>query len=280
MLYRFSSLALLALGVSALPNPQVEGPPANPHPPPSAPHPNIDAIKAVDPNSFPSYHTGNLSRDNVTSPTPEGPQKRWVCSQSPILTWGDNDNGGKGVTITNADNGGWRGFYIYHNSCDSVPWKYIWIDAGATQFVSLPDGFEGRIQRGVDSTMLSGSPQNLGTWFEISFDGAGVGWGDTSLIRGCDGAALLWSLDGSGAWKGFTQYVLEGAPNGAYDMKNNGQWVIKYTENGDGSVNTIPRDWLISQIGTDLAYVDDYHGNPVIASGNGRFGTYWPAGRP
>ncbi|KAK7999679.1 hypothetical protein PG990_012279 [Apiospora arundinis] len=279
MFYSFSSLALLVLSVSALPNPQPEGPPPNPNPPPSAPHPNIDAIKAVDPKSFPSYHTGNLNRENVTVAA-VGPQKRWTCSSSPILTWGDSDNGGKGITITNADKGGWRGFYIYHNSCDYVPWKYIWIDAGATQFVSLPDGFEGRVQRGVDSSMLSGSPQTLGTWFEISFDKNGVGWGDTSLIRGCDGAALLWSLDGSGAWKGFTQYVLEGAPSGSYDMKNDGQWVIKYTENGDGSINTIPRDWLISQIGTDLAYVDDYHGNPVIASGNGRFGTYWPAGRP
>lgn len=279
MLYSLSSLALLALGVSALPNPQVAGPPANPNPPPSAPHPNIEAIKAVDPKTFPSYHTGSLHRANASAAA-LGPQKRWACSASPILTWGDRDDGGKGVTITNADGGGWRGFYIYHNGCDAVPWKYIWVDAGATQFVSLPDGFEGRVQRGDDATMLAGAPRTLGTWFEVSLDGAGVGWGDTSLIRGCDGAALLWSLDGGGAWKGFTQSVLEGAPAGSYDMKSNGQWVIKATENGDGSVNATPRDWLLAQIGTELAYVDDYHGNPVISSGNGRFGTYWPAGRP
>jgi hypothetical protein len=25
-------------------------------------------------------------------------------------------------------------------------------------------------------------------------------------------------------------------------------------------------------------FVDDSHGSPVITSGNGRFGTWWPAG--
>jgi hypothetical protein len=56
--------------------------------------------------------------------------------------------------------------------------------------------------------------------------------------------------------------------------------VLKYTENGDGSINTIPRDWELQKVGAEYVYVDDYHGNPVIASNNGRFGTYWPAGRP
>lgn len=194
-------------------------------------------------------------------------------------TWGDYDNGGKGVLITNADND-WRGFYFYYNSCDSVPYKYVWINAGETQFVSLPADFQGRVTRGVDAYNLNGSPQTLASWFEISYDNQGWGWADLSLIRGCDGGVLLWSIDGSSAWKGFTQWILDGAPTGAYDMKNDGQWVLKYTENADGSINTIPRDWYISKVGVDYAYVDDYHGNPVISSTNGRFGTYWPAGRP
>jgi hypothetical protein len=73
--------------------------------------------------------------------------------------------------------------------------------------------------------------------------------------------------------------VLDGAPAGAYATKNDGQVVIMNTENWDGSINTIPRDWEIQKLGTDLAYVDDYHGNPVITSTNGRFTTLWAPGR-
>ncbi|OIW30565.1 hypothetical protein CONLIGDRAFT_630537 [Coniochaeta ligniaria NRRL 30616] len=245
----------------------------------SLPGPDISAITSVPQSSFKSYQKGGLHRGTDASPSTSGAiSKRWKCNTTPTFTWGETDTGGKGVQITNAD-GDWRGFYIYHNSCDSVPYKYIWINAGETEFVSLPADFEGRITRGVDSSMLSGSPQLLASWFELSYDGAGVGWADVSLIRGCDGGILTWSLDNSGAWKGFTQWILDGAPTGAYDMKNDGQWVLKYTENNDGSINTIPRDWEIQQVGAEYVYVDDNHGSPVISSSNGRFGTYWPAGR-
>lgn len=133
--------------------------------------------------------------------------------------------------------------------------------------------------RGQDAYNLDGSTQMLATWFEFSFDSANWMWADVSLIRGCDGGALIWSLDTSGGWKGFTQWILDGAPEGAYDMKTDGQWVLKYTENADTSVNTIPRDWEIEQVGAEYVYVDDSHGSPVIASTNGRMGSYWPAGR-
>jgi hypothetical protein len=53
------------------------------------------------------------------------------------------------VTITNADTA-WRAFYIYYNTCDYVPYKYVWISAGETVFVSLPAMFQGRITRGTD----------------------------------------------------------------------------------------------------------------------------------
>ncbi|KAM3506409.1 hypothetical protein MY10362_002400 [Beauveria mimosiformis] len=59
------------------------------------------------------------------------------------------------MTITNAGNN-WRGFYIYHNSCDQVSWKYIWIEAGKTQFVFFLERFEGRIQRSVDQYRMNG----------------------------------------------------------------------------------------------------------------------------
>ncbi|KAK3939599.1 hypothetical protein QBC46DRAFT_387389 [Diplogelasinospora grovesii] len=281
----FTLLASLLATVSATAFPNhPSGPPSGtPNPtstPSSLPGPDLAKITSVPQNSFQSYPVGGLHRGNPHSNTTSHVTKRWTCNGSPTFTWGDTDNGGKGILITNGDSAGWRGFYVYHNGCDSVPYKYIWVNAGETEFISLPDQFEGRIVRGVDSSMLSGSPQLLASWFEVSWDQNGVAWGDVSLIRGCDGGVLMWSTDGSGAWKGFTQWILDGAPTGAYDMKNDGQWVLKATENADGSLNTIPRDWEIQQVGIEYVYVDDYHGNPVISGNDGRFGTYWPAGRP
>ena len=115
---------------------------------------------------------------------------------------------------------------------------------------------------------------------EFSFDAQGWAWGDVSLIRGCDGATLMWSEDGSGAWKGWDWWILDGAPNEAYANKRNGQRVLKWTENNDLSINTAVRDWYMANVGADRVYVDDDHGNPVIASTNGRFGTHWGPGRP
>lgn len=94
---------------------------------------------------------------------------------------------------------------------------------------------------------------------------------------------LLWALDGSGAWKGFTQDILDGAPygitpSGAYDVKPSGRWVIAATKGWDGSTNAFPMAWDLAKVGSDVVYVDDTHGSPVILSQNGRFGTYWPAG--
>lgn len=249
--------------------------------PESKPMPDISKIMSVPQSSFPSFKTGGLQRANNTAALAarDDAPPHWDCSATPILTWGDHDDGGRGITITNAGND-WRGFYIYHNSCDKVPWKYIWIEAGKTQFVSFPERFEGRIQRGVDQFMLNGQPQTLGSWFEISWDKYNVGWADVSLIRGCDGGILTWALDNQGdKWKGFTQWILDGAPEGSYDMKNDGQWVIKATEGVNAAINTIPRDWDMQKVGAEYVYVDDSHGSPVISSNNARFGTYWPEGR-
>lgn len=89
----------------------------------------------------------------------------------------------------------------------------------------------------------------------------------------------MWALDTSGAWKGFTQDILDGAPSAAYAMKPSGQWVLKATEDWNGSTDPIPRDWEMQKVGVDYAYIDDSDGDPVIASINGRFGTYWSRGR-
>ncbi|KAI7774438.1 hypothetical protein LA080_008777 [Diaporthe eres] len=251
--------------------------------------PDITSIISVPPATFVSYSKGNLVRDNLLSsltraspPAAAKLERRWTCASSPTFTWGDVDTGGVGVTISNADFD-WRAFYIYQNLCDYVPLKYLWIAAQHTVFVSLPSDFQGRITRGTDEWNLGGVPRPLGTWLELAVDNKSWIWGDVSLIRGCDGAALMWALDGSGAWKGFTQNIVDGAPfgitpSGAYDIKPSGRWVIAATENWDGSTNMIPMAWDFQKVGPEYVYVDDAHGNPVIASKNGRFGTYWPAG--
>ncbi|ROV95699.1 hypothetical protein VMCG_07606 [Cytospora schulzeri] len=219
--------------------------------------------------AFMSYVQGGLVRGNTTI-TLEG--------HVPPTTAGDEDDGGLGVTITNADTT-WRAFYIYYNTCDYVPYKYVWVSAGGTVFVSLPAMFEGRITRGTDEWNLGGVPRPLGTWLEFALDNNSWIWGDVSLIRGCDGGVLLWSLDSSGSWKGFTEDIFEGAPIEAYDVKPSGQWVIAATENWDGTTNWSSMIWDYKKVGPEVVYVDDAHGNPVITSKNGRFGTYWPAGR-
>lgn len=89
----------------------------------------------------------------------------------------------------------------------------------------------------------------------------------------------MWATDSSGAWKGFTQWILDGAPPGAYDTKPSGAVVLKATEGWDGSTDPVPRDWELQRVGAEYVYVDDGHGNPVITSTNGRFGTYWSPGR-
>ena len=237
-------------------------------------HPNITTITSVDPSKFKSYPANVLPRghhgDTAT---------HWACNSEATSTQGDDptSTGSGGIFIANADVEP-RGFYIYHH----VPYKYIWVGGGGeTRFVALPPLFQGRVTRGLDAWNLQGNPQLLATWFEFSLDDAGWIWGDVSLIRGCDGGALFWATDGSGAWKGFDQpSLLVGAPPAAYARKDSGVLVLDESTNWDGTINAVVRDWEYGILGPDDVYVDDLHGNPVITSTNGRFGSYWPAGRP
>ncbi|KAI2604397.1 uncharacterized protein GGS25DRAFT_534816 [Hypoxylon fragiforme] len=203
-----------------------------------------------------------------------------ACATKAQKTPGDADSG-RGVQIKNADTAA-RTFWLYHNSCDAVPARYVTIPAGQTRFLSLPARFEGRIVRGVEGVMLDGKSHTLNTWLELTYDERGVGWGDVSLIRGCDGAVSLKALDAAGATTGFadSNLVLNGAPAGAYDTKPSGSRVIRATEGVDAKINTVPRDWLASKIGFKKAYLDDDHGSPVIAAQNGRFLATFHVGRP
>ncbi len=174
--------------------------------------PDIDEIMSTDPSTFKSYPASVLPRgasnnnndSNNSNGETDGPEivaHWWTCTLQAQFTYGDNYDdrgaGGPGIFITNGDRGpGYRGFYVYHNGCDSVPYKYIWVAAGATQFLALPPLFEGRVTRGVDAWNLHAPPQTIATWLELALDARGWAWGDVSLIRGCDGGAVLWAVDG------------------------------------------------------------------------------------
>lgn len=133
--------------------------------------PNVTNIMSTPPSSFKTYAKGNLIRDDANNLThgdlpPTTPNRfQWNCTTSPVFTWGDDDNGGPGVFITNADIKNWQAFYVYHDTCDSIPFKYTWIPAGSTQFVSLPALFEGRISRGNDEV----GSDNLSPVYPVTF---------------------------------------------------------------------------------------------------------------
>ncbi|KAI2630205.1 hypothetical protein GGS26DRAFT_102380 [Hypomontagnella submonticulosa] len=186
----------------------------------------------------------------------------------------DTDNRGPGVQVHNAD-GAARSFFVYMNSCDAIPLKYTSIAAGATKFIALPPGFQGRIVRGSEQVNLDGQPHLLATWLEITLDGTGKGYGDVSLIRGCDGAVTLAAADGSGVRTGFRdEGILDDAPKGILEGG-----VIKATEGLASAVVQPVVDYLARKIGYDKAYIDDYHGNPVISSSNERFQATFYKGR-
>lgn len=118
--------------------------------------PDVAAIMSVPTPSFKDFSAGDLKREQAitfAATSPNETAATWNCTFSPIQTWGDLDNGGIGVIITNGDIE-WRAFFVYHNLCDYIPYKYIWISPNATRFVSLPAPFQGRIVRGDDKVGL------------------------------------------------------------------------------------------------------------------------------
>ncbi|KAI1085439.1 hypothetical protein F5B20DRAFT_3447 [Whalleya microplaca] len=229
-------------------------------------------------NSIDSHRKG-LPQNDATSKIENIEARFSSCPSVSQLIDGDVNNSGPGVELTNADNED-RTFFVYRNSCDNIPAKYIRIRSGETRFVSLPSDFQGRITRGTEKWNLMGLARPLATWVEITVDPQGTIWGDVSLIKGCDGAATLESLDGSNLKVGFDNWVLDGAPDAAYSVKPSGTRVIAGTENTLVNILSAPRDWLAQKIGYEKVYIDDYHGNPVISSTNGRFAVTFYPGRP
>ncbi|KAI1100319.1 hypothetical protein F4804DRAFT_49887 [Jackrogersella minutella] len=192
----------------------------------------------------------------------------------------DTDTGDAGIQLTNGDNST-QSFFVYDNGCDSIPSKYVSVGAGATQFVGLPKLFQGRIVRGTEAVNLNGSPHLLGTWLEVGLDASGMGWADVSLIRGCDGAVSIAATDGTNASTGFDDSsVLADAPASVLQAKDSGNKAIMATEDATVTVLSTVANYLSGKLGYTVAYIDDYHGNPVIASSNSRFAVTFYHGAP
>ncbi|KAK8052293.1 hypothetical protein PG993_003678 [Apiospora rasikravindrae] len=217
----------------------------------------------------------------------------------PRKTKGDADKG-LGISIENADSKP-RSYFVYSNGCDTMPYiEVTGVPAGKTVFVSLPAKFQGRIQRGTHDVHVArakGPDTSLGTWLELGYDADNKSYGDVSLIRGCDGAVSLRTTDGSGISTGFSTPCMQGAPAGAIGTKLSGGKSVKATERSktqsdpnpnDGLpvVLPVPRDWLLQKLTNDQgkaetkAYIDDFHGNPVICDTKGRWHATFHQGNP
>ncbi|KAI1879774.1 hypothetical protein JX265_002728 [Neoarthrinium moseri] len=209
------------------------------------------------------------------------------CPKQSQKIKGDVDDGKtKGIILRNDDSEA-RSFFFYRNSCECVPLKHITIPAKGKAFVALADDFQGRVMRGTEANNLDGASHILGTWMELTNVAAtGQGWADVSLIKGCDGAVSVKSLDGSEVKTGFSEWLLDDAPASAYMLKSGGAKVIKHTEELTNiNILAAPRDYLASKIGYNKAYLDDHYaernmGEPVIMSANARFDITFYKGRP
>ncbi|KAH8651055.1 hypothetical protein BX600DRAFT_553974 [Xylariales sp. PMI_506] len=237
----------------------------------------LQQAMAVDPSTFQSYKVGGLVREPRHTNETSALTKR-ACATTPAYSWGDTDEGGPGILIGNAGTD-YRWFYFYENGCNTVAYQYTLVPPGYFVYYALPSLFAGRITRGTNEYDLYGQADPA-TWFEFSLDENNWIWGDISLIRGCDGPAVLYATDGSGSWKGWNSDIISDAPAGATTYKADGSLVIQATEGENAVINTIPDEWDLAQVGPDYVYCDDSHGAPVIASTNGRFGVGFPDGNP
>lgn len=133
-----------------------------------------------------------------------------------------------------------------------------------TTFVPLPDSFKGRVQRG---TRLPA------TWVEFQLRAANdhAAHGDISLEQGCDGAALIKAMDGSGRENGFRQDIIHGAPPAARVKRADGVEVLASTMgNWMAGPNEAAAEYELKVVGQKKAYIKGGTGTDDVASKNNR----------
>ncbi|KAI1820641.1 hypothetical protein F4861DRAFT_50311 [Xylaria intraflava] len=184
-----------------------------------------------------------------------------------IVTTGDAENG-PGFWITNHDEGPETKYFLYENSRDEHPWKYLWLSTGATAFVSVCETWQGRVVRGLPEVNLDGRVHNLGTWFASSVSPNGWMWGDISFLEGCDGGGSVAATDGSDSIRECYEDLLTDVPPSALATKETGTKVLAKLV-GD-KPNGAARNWELSKCSADKIWIDHDNSEPVITSTNGR----------
>jgi hypothetical protein len=135
------------------------------------------------------------------------------------------------------------------------PERTIALAPGASQTVTVPHGWEGRVQK------LSGSPSDPATWAEIKFDASfkSMTFCDISLIRGFNGAMLFSSADGS-LRTGFTANLFPGAPGQFKTKDSKGNNVLQPTQPFTGGTLQGLVNYYRSKVSKGNAYLlpDDH----------------------
>ncbi|KAK6200771.1 hypothetical protein LQW54_009575 [Pestalotiopsis sp. IQ-011] len=195
--------------------------------------------------------------------------------KAPIYTTGDPEVG-PGFWITNND--GVKGdYFIYENSRDNHPWKYITIDNGARSFIQICSTFQGHVVRGTTATNLDNKVHNLSTWAVANVDAAGAVWGAISFLEGSDGGGSVRATDGTQQRRECVADVLDGAPAAALAPKGSGAMVLNKVVGEGASVDAM--HWMLAKCSADQVYMEEPGPNPVIKSDNGRLEFIFSQGR-
>ncbi|KAI1364508.1 hypothetical protein F5Y08DRAFT_353554 [Xylaria arbuscula] len=194
-----------------------------------------------------------------------------------IATTGDIPDG-PGFWITNFDTSSNVRYFLYENSRDTHPWKYLSVVPFGTAFVSVCPTWQGRIVRGTTETNLDGKSHNLGTWFTSSVAPNGWMWGGISFLEGCDGGGAVESTDGSNVTRACYKDLLTGAPSSALAAKDTGTKVLGKLVGS--APNEAARDWELGKCSEKEVWINRGSSEgPVIKSSNGRLFFVFHKGR-
>ncbi|KAI0024927.1 hypothetical protein F4780DRAFT_775407 [Xylariomycetidae sp. FL0641] len=192
-----------------------------------------------------------------------------LANESTFATTGDPVKG-PGFWLTNDDLDPNVKYFLYENSRDTHPWKYVDIPIGDTVFIQVCPTFQGRVVRGTVPVNTDGLPHTLGTWLEMSWSD-GVAWGDISFLEGSDGGAFLAATDGSGQARGCVADVLADAPPAALRANDAGLPVLDTVVDKPWRAgNAAARAWLDAVCDADQVFIQEPN-HAIIASQDGRF---------
>ncbi|KAI0020446.1 hypothetical protein F4780DRAFT_779566 [Xylariomycetidae sp. FL0641] len=183
-------------------------------------------------------------------------------------TTGDPEQG-PGFWITNKDVDPNVKYFLYENSRNRHPWKYLSVPQNGRAFVQVCNTWQGRVVRGTLAVNGDGGEHNLATWMESNVDANGVMWGDVSFLEGCDGGGSVAATDNSGEKRECLVDMLTGAPAAALATKATGTKVIAPLVGVNA--NAAAAAWDATKCSADTVWLNNDDSEPVISSSNGRF---------